>query len=203
MIFEKMDLERHDPYKVAELIYAADVDTFNFFFKNKASAVEKIEKLVESGNNSLGHEKIYVVSNEGGNHILGILISCEGGRVNRWQELKLIFKIFNIQDTFKLILLDLIDGLFLSDLGPDDYYLVVIAVDEDFRGRGIGTLILNNGLELAKEKGFKRVVLDVDLDNEGAKKLYERFGFRVFGEKSYPWIRGRVGAFNMEYLVRS
>ncbi|MBM4242087.1 MAG: GNAT family N-acetyltransferase, partial [Euryarchaeota archaeon] len=126
MIFEKMDLERHDPYKVAELVYEADVDTFNFFFKNKASAVEKIEKMVEIGNNSLGHEKIYVVSDKGDNRVLGILISCEGGRVNKWQELKLIFGIFNIYDTLKLILLDLIDGLFLSDLGPDDYYLVVI-----------------------------------------------------------------------------
>jgi len=198
MRFEKLDLDKHDSLKVSELIYEADMDTFNVFFQNKASAAEKIEKLVIAGGNTLGYENIHVVSSDD-NHVLGILVSFRGDEIDKREELKVIFKNFNLYDSLKFIVIDLIDRLFHADLGPDDYYLAVIAVDEEFRGKGIGTCILKNGLKLARAKGFKRVVLDVDIDNERALRLYDRFGFKVFKKKSIPWFGGEVGAFNMEY----
>jgi len=78
--------------------------------------------------------------------------------------------------------------------------LACLSVDEEFRGRGIGTFILENSLRLAK-RGLNRVVLDVNLDNSGAKRLYERFGFSIFSKKSFPWFGGRVGAYNMEFII--
>lgn len=115
--------------------------------------------------------------------------------------MKIIFKNFNLFDVLKLMVMDLIGRLFLAHLSPDDYYLACVAVDENFRGKGMGTFILENSLKLAKRRGLKRIVLDVDMDNQGALRLYERFGFKVFGKKSYPWFGGKVEVLNMEFLL--
>ncbi len=57
MEFQRMDLEKHDSNKVSEIIYEADANTFNFFFGNKKNASEKIEKLVNAGDNNLGYQQ--------------------------------------------------------------------------------------------------------------------------------------------------
>ena len=74
-------------------------------------------------------------------------------------------------------------------------------MDENSRGQGIGSFILEAGIKLAREKGCKRAVLDVDIGNEGALRLYQRFGFRKFKEKSLSLLGWKKGAFNMEYLL--
>lgn len=52
-----------------------------------------------------------------------------------------------------------------------------LAVTTDYRGQGVGTLLLNAVAQRAKELGCCRVTLEVDTDNPGAKKLYDRSGF--------------------------
>lgn len=52
-----------------------------------------------------------------------------------------------------------------------------LAVSAEYRGQGIGTLLLDAVAERARELGCCRVTLEVDTDNPGAKKLYERSGF--------------------------
>jgi len=50
-----------------------------------------------------------------------------------------------------------------------------------YRGRGIGSALMERTLADAKAKGFTRIELTVRVDNERAKKLYEKFGFSVEG----------------------
>ena len=52
-----------------------------------------------------------------------------------------------------------------------------LAVTTDCRGQGVGTLLLEAVSDRARELGCCRVTLEVDTDNPGAKKLYERSGF--------------------------
>ncbi|HEX7052326.1 MAG TPA: GNAT family N-acetyltransferase [Burkholderiales bacterium] len=49
------------------------------------------------------------------------------------------------------------------------------------RGRGLGGALLRRTLDDAREKGFTRVELTVRVDNERARKLYEKHGFQVEG----------------------
>lgn len=56
-----------------------------------------------------------------------------------------------------------------------------MGVLQPYRGRGIGRALMQRTLEDAREKGFTRVELTVRVDNERAKKLYEKFGFAVEG----------------------
>ncbi|NQV28960.1 MAG: GNAT family N-acetyltransferase [Rhodopirellula sp.] len=52
-----------------------------------------------------------------------------------------------------------------------------LAVTADYRGQGVGTMLLNAVANRARELGCCRVTLEVDTANPGAKKLYDRSGF--------------------------
>jgi ribosomal protein S18 acetylase RimI-like enzyme len=200
MEFQRMDLEKHDSNKVSEIIYEADANTFNFFFGNKKNASEKIEKLVNAGDNNLGYQQTYVVTNEG-NHILGVMVYATRVRNDKIRQSKVILKNFNIIDSLKFIMIEILDGIFLSDIKEDDYYFAIVAVDEDSRGQGIGSLIIKEGIKLARKQGCKRVVLDVDFENKGALRFYEKLGFTIFNTKSISIFRWEEGVYNMEYLL--
>ena len=47
----------------------------------------------------------------------------------------------------------------------------------EHRGRGLGELLLEAVLRMARSGGFSRLVLDTRRDLEAANALYERFGF--------------------------
>lgn len=53
-----------------------------------------------------------------------------------------------------------------------------IAVEERFRNRGLGTKLLLNTIELAKELGARGISLCVGQDNPRAHRLYNRVGFK-------------------------
>jgi len=199
MKFEKLDLKKHSSHKVAELLYETDRDIFNFFYRNKSNTTQILEKLIKLGNNNLGHEHIYVVTQN--ELVIGILLYFMGNH-HILEELKFHFKNLNLIDAFRFLLIDLKDSLILSHLEKSDFYLAGVAVDEEFRRQGVGSLILDQGINLARKKGCERVVLDVALDNLGAKRLYEKIGFKVFNKRSYPWFRGRIGMFNMDLFIK-
>lgn len=54
-----------------------------------------------------------------------------------------------------------------------------ICVDENCRGNGIGTLLLEYIRKIGKEQGCTDMYLTVNQENENAIKVYEKFGFEV------------------------
>ena len=58
-------------------------------------------------------------------------------------------------------------------------YIADLGVDENIRGRGLGSALLRHVIELAKQWGADDVELQVSEFNEGAIRLYEKFGFRT------------------------
>lgn len=65
----------------------------------------------------------------------------------------------------------------LADVEDDDFYLLAIAVDEEFRGLGVGSMLLLAMEGRAVANGSSRLALDVSAKNEAARRLYERHGF--------------------------
>lgn len=53
-----------------------------------------------------------------------------------------------------------------------------IVIDPDYRGRGIGQMLLNAALDFMKSRGSPQVVLYSAVANEAAHRLFERAGFR-------------------------
>lgn len=58
-----------------------------------------------------------------------------------------------------------------------------ISVRKPYWGKGIGSALMSEALRIAKEKGFKKIQLEVMANNERAIKLYEKFGFELEGRK--------------------
>ncbi|MBQ0140711.1 MAG: GNAT family N-acetyltransferase [Kurthia sp.] len=67
---------------------------------------------------------------------------------------------------------------------PDEYYIDTICVHPDFRGQGIGTILLKHAEVLCKEAGYSKLSLSVELEKKRARHLYEKIGF-VYSE---PWM---------------
>ncbi len=65
-----------------------------------------------------------------------------------------------------------------------EFYLDTVSVSPNHQGKGIGRKLIEAMILQAKEKGFEKVGLLVDVENPAAKKLYERIGFQVVGTKS-------------------
>jgi len=190
----------HDINLVAGLIYETDSETFEFYFNNRQNAVKIIGKLVEAGKNNLGHENIYVVTNTE-NKIFGVLVISFGSGKSIFGNFSLYNKVFNLRIAFKLVLFDMVDSIFCASIDNCDLYLASVAVNYDCRGKGVGKFILKKSLDIAKKNKCKRAVLDVDIYNEAALGLYQKFGFKIYDKKILPWIGGKKGIYNMEFCL--
>jgi len=58
--------------------------------------------------------------------------------------------------------------------------LYSIAVAPGFRGQGLAAILMRDAEEVARERGSRRLRLEVRADNAGAIRLYERLGYRPF-----------------------
>ncbi|MFA5720650.1 MAG: GNAT family N-acetyltransferase [Aliarcobacter sp.] len=59
----------------------------------------------------------------------------------------------------------------------DEFYIDTVSVLEDYQGQGIAKELFAFAQQKAKEQGFKKLSLLVDLENKKAKALYEKLGF--------------------------
>lgn len=80
----------------------------------------------------------------------------------------------------------------MNDYGhvDDDTPSLAMSVLEDYRGRGIGSLLLHKMIEDAKEKGYPRLSLAVQKANY-AVRMYERAGFETTRENEEEYIMVR------------
>lgn len=58
-----------------------------------------------------------------------------------------------------------------------------VAVDENFRGQGVGTMLFGALIDAVKLRGAKSITLEVRPSNTAAIKLYENFGLRSVGRR--------------------
>ena len=81
----------------------------------------------------------------------------------------------------------------LELLAPGTFYVNVLATLPAHRGRGLGSRLLEAANALAAEAGCDELSIEVFEQNEGALRLYERHGYRIFARRravphpSYPY----------------
>ncbi len=63
----------------------------------------------------------------------------------------------------------------------DELHINTLAVHPCWRRQGVASLLLTHVLDDAVRLGAEKATLEVRRSNEGARKLYERFGFEVGG----------------------
>ena len=77
----------------------------------------------------------------------------------------------------------------MNDYGhvDDDTPSFAISLYKEYRGRGIGTRMMNEMLALLKEKGYKQVSLAVQKANY-VVRMYEKIGFITVNENEEEFI---------------
>ena len=103
--------------------------------------------------------------------------------------------------SLRLIIVDIIDYFVLCDVKKGDLYLAEIAIDDSLRGQGVGRKVIGDVIEYAQSKNLKRVTLDADFRNVGARRLYERIGFKEFNKKRVKIGSFERGMHNMELIL--
>ena len=60
--------------------------------------------------------------------------------------------------------------------------VIGIAIQKPYWNKGIGSIMFDEMIKIAKEKGIEQIELDVINDNERAKRLYTKKGFVKVGD---------------------
>ena len=69
-----------------------------------------------------------------------------------------------------------------------------LEIDEDYRRRGLATMLIAAAENEARRQGFSMIGLGVEISNEPAKKLYEKLGYsyrQVDGSDTYDFLFGK------------
>ena len=182
MEIKKFDREIDDIAIVADLILRAYSDSGQEVSYDENSK-QIVQDFIETGNNFISYENIHVCLKE--DNIAGLVIGYTGKSYSKIKTLLNLLLKLRLTQIFNYLIISsqLFDAAYTPYLEEDDFYISVIVVDEKYRNQGIGTLLLNYAVEIAKEKGCKKIVLDVDKDNETAQSLYKKFGFISIQEK--------------------
>jgi len=80
-------------------------------------------------------------------------------------------------------------GFALSRRVLDEEELLLLAVDPAKRGHGVGARLLQRVLQGARERGVRRLFLEMR-DGNGAETLYRRYGFSPVGRRRHYYRRG-------------
>ena len=95
----------------------------------------------------------------------------------------------------KIYALENLSGFFVIQDGLDDSFLMNIVVDKSLRGKGLGKKLLEKSIEITKNK---RILLEVEENNEIAINLYKAFGFKEISRRK-NYYKDKT-AIIMEYI---
>lgn len=71
--------------------------------------------------------------------------------------------------------------------GEERAYVFSFRVKSGWRNQGIGAFLMRFIEEDLRQRGFKLVTLNVAKENQAARRLYERLGYRVTGSRPGTW----------------
>lgn len=92
---------------------------------------------------------------------------------------------------------DIIAGYMGFHAVLDEGYVANIAVLPEYRRQGIASRLLENALNVGKSISLSFLSLEVRVSNSAAIALYERFGFKIVGERKSFYSSPRENAYIM------
>lgn len=95
-----------------------------------------------------------------------------------------------------------IAGFSVSRLGADEAEILSIAVAESYRGQGLSSGLLLTHLGHLAGRGVRTVFLEVEENNQPARRLYQRAGFGVVGRRERYYQQSGGDALNALVMRR-
>jgi ribosomal-protein-alanine N-acetyltransferase len=82
----------------------------------------------------------------------------------------------------------------------ESFHLGSIVVRKEYRNKGIGEELIKRCIEMAQKMGYKRVWLEVSVNNKEAVEMYKKVGFRVYETLKHFYGIGKH-AYKMSYTL--
>ncbi|MEU3555812.1 GNAT family N-acetyltransferase [Streptomyces fragilis] len=122
--------------------------------------------------------------------IVGLAGYHHGGRALTGGSARAVLRAYgHLRGLHRLLLL----ALFERHPVPGQLLMDGIAVDPEMRGRGVGSLLIEEVAAVAAEQDCRELRLDVIDTNPRARALYERRGFTAARTEHTPYLRGLFG----------
>jgi acetyltransferase, GNAT family len=131
---------------------------------------EILENFFKSETNRLSYKNVYVYKRD--DVIIAAMCAYFGG--DAWQLDREISQ--HLKALGK-------DAQIEKECFDDEFYIDSIAVDEKFRGQGFAKELILHSFAKAKELGYKKVSLIVDINKPKVRKFYESLGFKFNTKK--------------------
>lgn len=164
-----------DVKKAAQLIFDTDCEGFARMFGPREKAVANIEKLIRLDSNHFSHRFIWVWFDDAVRALMIVFTREEMRHSLRHTD---YLSCFSPVELAKMAFRQARYRVPVS-YKNEEAYIQNICVCEEARGLGIGTEMLQNCFQRLTNMGIRSVSLDVSIANEGARKLYERLGFKA------------------------
>lgn len=163
-----------DSDRLAALTIQAMEDmAFQFVGKNDWNeALELFKFFISKKSNQYSFENCLVAVES--DEITGSITAYDGSKLNQLRKPFLNY----IKEKYNYIKIP------EDETEAGELYIDTVSVSANHQRKGIGQKLIEAMIEKAKNDGFKKVGLLVDVENLSAKKLYQKIGFRSFGFKN-------------------
>lgn len=194
-----------DAEQAGPLVFAAAPTLFALLFgPGEAEAVRALTQLFGLGGNPFGFEQACVAVRNG--VVVGVVIAAtvearrRAGRRMWW----LLPRVRGAWAMLRRLPEALAMMRGYASPPAEAFYVGILAVAAEHRGRGIGSLLLDEAVEQAVSARCELTILHVELDHEDALRFYRRAGFVETGRHmAAPRLarQGIAGFVTMEHLT--
>ncbi len=171
-----------DAAEAGPLVFAAAPILFALLFgPGEREAVRALTRLFALGGNPFGFEQAWAAVQ--GEAVVGVIIAAtvdarrRAGRRMWW----LLPRVRGLGAMLQRLPEAMAMMRGYASPPAEAFYVGILAVAEQYRGRGIGSLLLDEAAEQAVEARCAVTVLHVELDHHDALRFYRRAGYEETG----------------------
>ena len=170
-----------DAVQIAPLIYRTDQATFDFEYgAKKKSILDYISYSFRQKNSFFSFQKTRVVEDKY-DRIAGLVVAFDYDFSARaiLQEYRTYLGWAGVFKTIGFLRREAVVNKYWILPDKDSLYIAFYSIAPRWQGTGLSRYLFSEALNMAKNQGYKKVELDVDMSNEKAKNLYARMGFQI------------------------
>jgi ribosomal protein S18 acetylase RimI-like enzyme len=90
---------------------------------------------------------------------------------------------------------------FMDQIEEDAYYIQMVGLYSQFRGRGLSKVLLTDAENTARQMGCASLALDVDIHNNIAIAAYQSYGFHIAA--SSPLVKSGKDEFAVHRMMKT
>jgi len=197
---------KDDKGPIVEMLYNSGSEIYDYLYAVPGKTAQEFVRFEYlSGEGFCGYKILtVVVDDEQSDNVLAVACSYDGKEYLRlvFGSLINVFRFYGPVKVWPVIVRMLHTASIMSMPKFSEVYFSNGGVIEPLRGQGIGSKVLLQKINEARDKGYKRACLDVDETNPRAENLYSKYGFKVVKYKKFTGKDARVpNAKEMELML--